>query len=126
MFTFERVHPGVMLVSIAGYDKGDFDTAPLDEIVAEMQRYAPLELFIDASRARGVAWKVSQQWTSWFRTHWDRLSRVNILVRSKYVKQTILVAKELSRTKNLLCLYSDVERFTDLLKERNPHWRTVT
>ena len=115
-----------MLVSITGYDHGDFHTAPLDEIVAEMQRHAPLELFIDASRARGAAWTVSQQWTSWFQANLDRLSRVNILVRSKYVKQTILVAKELSRTKNLLYLYSDPDRFTNLLKEQAPHWQAVT
>ena len=37
-FTFERLKPGVMLVTILGVDKGQFGTATLDEIRLEMLR----------------------------------------------------------------------------------------
>jgi hypothetical protein len=119
-FTFERLRPGAILVRISGYDRGDFGTAPLDELVAEIGRNAPLELFIDASDARGAAWDVSMQWTSWFREYQDSLARVDILVDSKLVQQTILVAKELSRTLNLLSVYTNAETFAALVQVRTP------
>lgn len=119
-FTFERVRPGVLLVVISGYDSGELGTAPLDELTSEVERSAPLELFIDASDARGAAWEVSRQWTHWFRAHQHRLLHVHILVRSRYLHQTVLVAKELSRTANLLTIYSDAERFGCLLRKEHP------
>lgn len=121
-FTFERLGPGVLLVAISGYDKGGFGTAVLDEFTGEMRRFASLELFIDASEAQGATWNVSQQWTSWFRAHRDHLARVSILVRSKYLRQTIAVAKELSRTGDLIAIYSDPDRFEAALRERAPEW----
>ena len=117
-FTFERMGPGVLLVTISGYDKGGLGTAVLDELAGEMRRFASLELFIDASEAQGATWEVSQQWTVWFRAHRDHLDRVSILVRSKYLRQTIAVAKELSRTGDLIVIYSDPDRFGAALRER--------
>lgn len=121
-FTFERLDPGVLLVTISGYDRGGFGTAVLDEFAGEMRRFAALEIFIDASEAQGATWEVSQQWTSWFRAHRDHLARVSILVRSKFLRQTIAVAKELSRTGDLIAIYSDPDRFAEALRERVPDW----
>lgn len=116
-FTFERLRPGRLLVTITGYDRGECGTAPLDEIIRETQRYGPLELLIDASQARGVTWAVSEQWTQWFHANQHHLRSVLILVQSKYVEQTILVAKELSKTRHLLSVTSDAEAFATHTRE---------
>jgi hypothetical protein len=44
-FVFQRLRPGVMLVTVSGIDKGQFGTATLDEIRLEMLRQRPVELF---------------------------------------------------------------------------------
>lgn len=121
-FTFERLQAGVMLVRIMGYDKGELGTAPLDELVVQLGDDRQVELFIDASQAEGIVWSVSQQWADWFHAYQSRLSGVNILVGSRFVQQTILVAKELSRTANLLCVFSDPAPFFARLRIHAPEW----
>ena len=117
-FTFKKLNGNALLVKIAGYDKGELGSAPLEYMAEELRPERQVELFIDASKAEGVAWDVSQSWTSWFRANKGRLSQVHILVRSKYVQQAIMVAKQLSRTAQLLQVYSDAEHFERLLKAR--------
>lgn len=109
--TVERPGFGTILVRISGYDRGQFGSAPLDEVADEMQRYAPLNLFVDASQADGATWSVSEAWTQWFSQNHARLARVAILVRSPYVRQTIAVARELSGTGRLIAIYDDEDRF---------------
>lgn len=121
-FRFERLRPGALLVTISGYDRGTFGTAALDELTAEKGRYAPLTLFVDAADARGATWEVSQQWTSWFTANRAGLARVHVLVGSKYLHLTISVAKELSRTGDLIAIYADRDRFEDAVRKLVPTW----
>jgi hypothetical protein len=67
-FEFARPNPRVAVITITGYDKGQFGTAPFDEIGSFLRVAAPLELFIDARDAVGATVRVSQDWTS-FRRH---------------------------------------------------------
>ena len=117
-FVFQKLDADALLVKIDGYDKGELGSAPLEHMDNVLRPQSQVELFIDASKAEGVAWDVSQSWTSWFRANKGRLSQVHILVRSKYVQQAIMVAKQLSRTAQLLQVYSDAEHFDRLLKAR--------
>ncbi len=115
-FVFERLRPGVMRVTITGYDQGTLGTTALDEITAEVSRYAPVEVFIDAAGARGAAWEVSRSWTQWFRSNREQLAYVHVLTGSKHLHQTIAVSKELSRTGGLIRIYSDPDRFAAALR----------
>ncbi len=110
-FVFRRLRPGVLLVTITGNDTGQFGTASLDEIRLEMQRHASLELFVDARDAVGVALSVSEEWTRFFSMNRTRLTRVSVLVSSKVVSLTVAIAQHLSRTGNLIQIYSDPETF---------------
>jgi hypothetical protein len=109
--SIRRLRPGAVLVRIQGYDRGSLGTAPLDELASDLGRHARVELFIDAEDADGATWDVSQLWSTWFQANRRHLERVHILVGSKYVRQTIEVARELSRTGNLITIYSERERF---------------
>lgn len=115
-FAYRRLRPGALLVSITGHDTGQFGTSTLDEIRLELLRHRPLELFIDAREALGPAVSVSSEWTRFFALNRDQLRRVSVLVGSKVVELTIAIAQHLSRTGNLIQIYSDAETFEALVR----------
>jgi hypothetical protein len=115
-FAYQRLRPGALLVTITGHDTGQFGTSTLDEIRLELLRHRPLELFIDAREALGPAVSVSREWTHFFALNRDQLRRVNVLVGSKVVELTIAIAQHLSRTGNLIQIYSDPETFEDRVR----------
>lgn len=117
-FVYRRPRPGVLLVTISGDDAGQFGTATLDAIASAIQRERPLELFVDAREAIGAAVSVSDDWTRFFSTNRASLSRVHVLVGSKVVYLTIAIAQHLSRTGNLIQIYSDPEIFQVCLARR--------
>jgi hypothetical protein len=116
-FEYKRVGPGVLLVVIIGNDAGQFGTATLDQIVAAIARDRKLELFIDAREAVGAAVSVSDEWTRFFSSHRQDLTRVHVLVGSKVIYLTIAIAQHLSRTGNLIQIYSDSEIFENRLSQ---------
>lgn len=110
-FVFRRPRPAVLSVVITGLDHGQFGTTSLDEIRAEIGRNKPIELFVDAREAVGAAVSVSDEWTRFFSAHREDLKRVHVLVGSKVVYLTVAIAQHLSRTGNLIQIYSDPELF---------------
>jgi hypothetical protein len=110
-FVFRRPRPGVLHAVITGLDNGQFGTTTLDEIRAEIGRNRPIELFVDAREAVGAAVSVSDEWTRFFSSHREDLRRVHVLVGSKVLYLTVAIAQHLSRTGNLIQIYSDPETF---------------
>jgi hypothetical protein len=118
-FVYKRLRPGALLVTITGHDTGQFGTTTLDEIRFELLRHRPLELFIDAREALGPAVSVSTEWTSFFSLNREQLRRVTVLVGSKVVELTVAIAQHLSRTGNLIQIYSDPETFSERVSARS-------
>src|SRR6185312_7656649 len=112
-FAYCRLKPGALLVTIGGHDPGQFGTTSLDEIRLELLRNRPLDLFVEAL---GPSVSVSREWTQFFVLNREQLRRVNVLVGSKVVELTIAIAQHLSRTGNLIQIYSDVETFGALVR----------
>ena len=110
-FTFSRLRPGALLITITGHDKGQFGTRSLDEVRMEMLRHRPLELFIDASDASGASARVSEEWTHFFSLNREQLKRVSVLVGSKVMHLTVAIAQHLSRTGDLIQIHSDRDAF---------------
>lgn len=110
-FEYSRPRTGILLVRISGLDKGQFGTATLDEITVALEREGSLELFVDAREAIGAAVSVSEDWTRFFSIQRARLRRVHVLVGSKAVKLTVDIAQHLSRTGDLIQIYSDAQIF---------------
>jgi hypothetical protein len=118
-FVYQRPRPGVLLVTISGYDAGQFGTSTLDEIHAAINREGILKLFVDAREARGAAVGVSDDWTRFFSLNREKLSRVHVLVGgSKVLQLTVAIAQHLSRTGNLIQIYSDADSFNDKLNHQ--------
>ena len=110
-FHYLRSRPGVIEVTIVGVDSGQFGTSTLDELRLALMREKPIELFMDAREALAPAVAVSRDWTRFFTEHRKDLKRVSILVGSKVLELTIGIAQHLSRTGNLIQIYSDPEVF---------------
>jgi hypothetical protein len=110
-FRYRRPRPGALVVAIAGHDKGQFGTATLDEISLALKRDRPLELFIDARKGVAAALSVSEDWTRYFANNRADFIRVHVLAGSKVVQLTVAIAQHLSRTGNLIQIYSDPEIF---------------
>ena len=119
-FTFERLRQGALRVTVTGGDSGQFGTAALDEIRIELLRHRPLELFVDAQAATFVAVEVSKEWTHFFALNREHLWRVSVLVGTKAVELTIAIAQHLSRTGNLIQLYTDAELFEARVAAAHP------
>jgi hypothetical protein len=115
-FTFSRPKPSALLVVISGLDSGQFGLSTLDEIAAALNREGELEIFVDAREAAGAAVSVSDEWTRFFVAQRTRLRRVHVLVGSKAVYLTIAIAQHLSRTGDLIQIYSDAEIFESRLR----------
>ena len=92
-FIYLRPRPGVVFMRIIGQDKGEFGTAPMDELREDIRRYAPVELFIEMDEATGAALPVQEAWTEWFSGHRSELESVSILTRSKFMHFTAEVVK---------------------------------
>ena len=117
-FTFRRVRPGTLLVTVVGVDDGQFGTATLDEIRVHLLEHRPLELFIDAEAAVAVMVEVSKEWTHFFASNRARLKRVSVLPGTRAVELTVAIAQHLSQTGNLIQIYSDRALFEDRLAGR--------
>ena len=118
VFSYRRPRPGALVVAIAGHDRGQFGAATLDEISLALKRDRPLELFIDARDAVAAAVSVSDDWTRYFAANRSDFTRVHVLAGSKVVQLTVAIAQHLSRTGNLIQIYSDPEIFESRISRR--------
>ena len=114
-FEFRRPRPGALLVTVAGVDNGQFGLTTLDEITAAVNREGSLELFVDARDASGAAVSVSDEWTRFFSVQRTRLLRVHVLAGSRAIQLTVAIAQHLSRTGDLIQIYSDPQIFESRL-----------
>src|ERR1051325_551656 len=94
-FTYRRLKPGVLLLTIAGNDHGQFGTATIDEITAEFQRFGTVTLFVDTQAAAGPSTQVMEAWTAYFSNNRAKLKRVAILVppESKLLHLTVSIVQ---------------------------------
>ncbi len=113
-FVYRRLRPGALLVTIEGYDEGQFGPATVDEAAAEFSRTSEtLRLFIDTQLASGPTTAVMETWTAWLAANRTRLARVVVLVsaESKLLHLTVSIAQHLSRTGDLLQICGDEAEF---------------
>jgi hypothetical protein len=107
----------VVLLRIVGatLDAGELGTAPMDELRDDLARWAPVEVFVDASEAAGAVVTVQEHWAEWFARNRSGLKGVNMLVRGKYMHFTVEVVKLFSRTGELIRVYLDPAAFGEAL-----------
>jgi hypothetical protein len=121
-FFYQRPAPGVVLMRIVGsqLDTGDLGNLPMNELADDLARWAPVELFIDASEAAGAAVAVQEGWTEWFARNRSALKAVNMLVRGNYMHFTVEIVRLFSRTGELIRIYLDAKPFGEALRRAAP------
>ena len=122
-FTYRRLRPGAVLVTIDGYDRGQFGPATVDEAAAEFNRIgSPVRLYIDTRKASGPTSAVMETWTAWLAANRSRLASVMVLVspESKLLHLTVSIAQHLSRTGDLLRICGDAAEFEAAVARDNP------
>ena len=111
VISIRRAGDRAVVVEISGSDVGELGDRPLealDELLDEIDR---AELFIDARHARGPSVDVSAKWAHWLRTRQERLSRVNMLTRSQFVRLTADFVRRFSELGERMRLYADPAAF---------------
>jgi len=123
-FVHSRLRPGVVLLVISGHDTGEFGTAPLDEVAAEIAPgREPVELFVDTTEVVSVAGRVTEEWTTWFIANQDSLRRVNMLTGSQFLHLKVTIASHLAGTGGLISVFSDPQQFDHAIARAVPGYR---
>jgi hypothetical protein len=122
-FLYERLRPGVLLITISGQDNGQFGPATVDEAAAEFGRFSgPVRLFVDTRGATGPTRQVMETWTEWFAANRARLERVVILVppESKLLHLTVSIVQHISRTGGLIRICGETAEFEAAIRKEVP------
>ncbi|HEX8438304.1 hypothetical protein [Archangium sp.] len=119
-YTYQRPRPGVVFMRISGDDKGEFGNAPRDELRGDINRYAPVELFVEMDESTGANLPVQEAWTEFFSANRPALKGVSVLTRSKYMHVSAEVVKLFSRTGELIRVYLDPAPFEEALQRAAP------
>jgi hypothetical protein len=119
-YTYQRPRPGVVFMRFSGDDKGEFGSAPRDELLEDLRRYAPLELFVEMDESTGANLPVQEAWTEFFSNNRSALKSVSVLTRSKYMHVSAEMVKLFSRTGELIRVYLDPVPFEEALQRAAP------
>lgn len=106
--------PAVVLITIEGTDVGELGAAPfraLEQRLADER----IELFIDASEARGPSIDVSSEWAFWLHKHRARLLHVSMLTGSPLVELSASFVKGFADLGDLMRAYSERRGFEGAL-----------
>jgi hypothetical protein len=102
---------GHVVVTIEGYDRGEFGATPFDEIHRRAGAQTGWRLFLDLRSARGAAAHVADAWTRWFASQRPALEAVDVLVESRTVHVTVSYARHVSGTHHLIRVHRDQGSF---------------
>ena len=111
----KRPAAAVVVVVLAGSDIGEFSDFPMQELAKDLQRFGPIELFIDARAVRGASIEVSSKWALWMIVHKARLTRVSMLTGSRYIDMTAQFVRRFAGLADRMRLYTDGGAFDQAL-----------
>ena len=111
----DELAPGVVLVAIDGTDVGDLGDAPFAALAPMFESERRVELFIDASRARGPSIDVSNDWAVWLKRHRSKLRHASMLTSSRFVQLTADFVRQFAELGETMRIYTDPAVFEGAL-----------
>jgi hypothetical protein len=111
----ERPVPGVVLVSFAGTDVGEFGDAPFRELENDVATGKAFELFIDAHKGRAASIHVSNDWARWLKARRRSLTCVHMLTATKFVQLSADLVRRFAELGDAMRIYTDRGAFTAAL-----------
>src|SRR4051794_18315165 len=107
--TLKRLRPGTVLLVFTGRDVGEFGDAPFQELALDLQQPTPLTIFVDGRETFAASLDVSGEWAAWLRTNRDKISRLDILVGSRFLQFTAEFVRRFSGFEDRMRVYTDGE-----------------
>jgi hypothetical protein len=106
----------VIVLAIHGRDIGEHGDQPQRALDAMLQQMGEAELFIDARDALGPSLDVGARWAYWLGSRRDRLKRVNMLTRSRFVTLTADFVQRYAGLTDIMRIYTDSAAFDTALE----------
>jgi hypothetical protein len=111
-----RPHEGVIVLLFKGPDIGEFGDAPFRELATQLESASPVEVFVDAREVPSASIDVSGEWASWMRSNRERIYRLNILCRSRFIELTANFVQRFTEFGPRMRIYTDEFAFDDALR----------
>ena len=112
----ERPAAAVVVLSLTGWDTGEFGDAAMKEIAKDFAAGKPLQLFIDARAVKGASIDVSNDWALWLRANRPRFAHVSMLAGAPFVQLTAKFVQRFADLGEIMRIYTDAAAFDDALK----------
>jgi hypothetical protein len=107
--------PGLVVLTIAGRDVGEFGPAPMEGLKEHLIAGRQVELFIDARRTLGASIEVSSDWALWLRAHRNDFRHISMLARSRFIQITAGFVRSFSGLEDVMRIYTDPAAFDEAL-----------
>ena len=115
----ERPADAVIVVTLTGWDVGEFGDAPLKELDKLLAAGAgPVELYIDARAVKGATVDVSNEWAQWLRRNRARFAHVSMLTGGPFVQLTAKFVQRFAELGEVMRIYTDAAAFDAALRNR--------
>ncbi|UPT75255.1 MAG: hypothetical protein M0D55_06015 [Elusimicrobiota bacterium] len=114
--SIRRPAAGVVVVTIAGVDAGQFGDGPFEEIEKDLSDHRTIELFIDARAARAPTTDVSADWAHWLAENRNRFTAIRMLTGTPFVRISADFVRKYAGLGARMCVYTDPRAFDDELR----------
>ncbi len=111
-----RPHEGIILLVFKGHDIGEFGDGPFRELSANLREGAPAEIFIDARAVPSASIEVSGEWAKWMRVNRERIYRLNMLCKSRFIELTANFVQRFTEFGPRMRIYTDEAAFEEALR----------
>lgn len=103
--------PGVVVLTIAGHDVGEFGSVPMDQLEAYLSGTRSIELYIDARRTKGASIEVSSDWALWLGANRSHFQHISMLTGSRFIQITAGFVRSFSELEDVMRIYTEADAF---------------
>jgi hypothetical protein len=109
-----RPERGVLVVTFAGTDVGEFGRRPFEAMAPDLAA-GPVELFLDARAGKAASIDVSSDWAAWLREQRERLRCIHMLVATKFIQLSADLVRRFAGLEDRMRLYTGAVPFAEAL-----------
>ena len=106
---------GVVVLTIAGRDVGEFGSVPMDRLEQYLSDDRLVELYIDARHTKGASVEVSNDWAQWLGAQRDRFAHISMLTGSRFIQVTAGFVRSFSGLEDIMRIYTEAAAFDEAL-----------
>ena len=111
-----RPDEGIILLVFKGPDIGEFGDAPFRELTGYLESGSPVEIFVDARGVPSASIAVSGEWAQWMRNNRERIYRLNMLCKSRFIELTANFVQRFTEFGPRMRIYTDESAFDEALR----------